>query len=387
VVSGDAMADVSHSSPSAFPTATASAPRARTEPLPSETLLRLHERMVEARCLEERLIRMQRGGDGYFWIGGPGEEAFNVSLGMLTKRGEGIDHDYLHLHYRSSATMLALGADPVDALRQMKSVAADPYSGGRNFCGHYSIRKWNVAPITSPIEVQYAIAIGTATAQKRGGGDAITIVQGGDAGTAEGDFASCLVWASRPGFELPMLIIVTHNGWGISTNAGEQHGEKHIADRGRGFGMRAATIDGNDVESAYRGLEEAMGYVRRERKPFLLEVYVSRLYGHSSSSGSNFVESETDCISELERKLEARGLRSAEACATLRAGFDERLLEAAKMVKHEPMPEPETAFDHVFTERDLVGERARRVPHDNRVWRAPACVHPTAKAVESGETH
>ena len=38
-----------------------------------------HERMVEGRCLEERLIRMQRGGDGYFWIGGPGEEAFNVA--------------------------------------------------------------------------------------------------------------------------------------------------------------------------------------------------------------------------------------------------------------------------------------------------------------------
>ena len=62
--------------------------------------------MVTARVLEERLIRMQRQGEGYFWIGGPGEEAFNTALGLLVKKGQGLDHDYLHLHYRSSATVL-----------------------------------------------------------------------------------------------------------------------------------------------------------------------------------------------------------------------------------------------------------------------------------------
>ena len=162
-----------HSSPSAAPPATMSLARS---PLPAELVLRAHELMVQSRCLEERLIRMQRGGDGYFWIGGPGEEAFNVALGLQVKKGHGLDHDYLHLHYRSSATLLAMGADPVDALRQMKSVATDPYSGGRNFVGHYSVRKWNVVPITSPIEVQYGVAIGTGIAQKRAGGDGITIV-------------------------------------------------------------------------------------------------------------------------------------------------------------------------------------------------------------------
>lgn len=386
------MADTTHTSPSGFPPAAMQAPhaaggaagRARVEPLPGDLLLRMHERMVEGRCLEERLIRMQRGGDGYFWIGGPGEEAFNVALGLLTHKGQGLAHDYLHLHYRSSATLLAMGADPIDALRQMKSVATDPYSGGRNFCGHYSKREWNVAPITSPIEVQYSVAIGTAIAQKRAGGEGITIVQGGDAGTAEGDFATCLVWATRPGFELPMLIVVTNNGWGISTPQNEQHGERFIADRGRAFGMRAATIDGNDAESAYRGIEEAMRYVRRERKPFLLEAYVSRLYGHSSSSGSNFVETEIDCVAEIERKLIARGLRSPDECAALREKHEQRLLEAAKTVTTEPKPDPRSVWDHVFAERDYVGEGARRVPHDNRVWRAPACSFPTSKPGASG---
>src|SRR5687768_13482546 len=133
------MADTSHSGPSGFPPGLSSGTRMRAEPLTGELLLRMHELMLEARVLEERLIRMQRGGEGYFWIGGPGEEAFNVALGLQVNKGQGLAHDYLHLHYRSSATLLAMGADPVDALRQMKNVATDPYSGGRNFCGHSSV--------------------------------------------------------------------------------------------------------------------------------------------------------------------------------------------------------------------------------------------------------
>ncbi len=39
------------------------------------------------------------------------EEAFNAALGLLAKKGRGVDHDYFHLHYRSSATLLAMGAD------------------------------------------------------------------------------------------------------------------------------------------------------------------------------------------------------------------------------------------------------------------------------------
>ena len=112
---------------------------------------------------------MNKQGDGYFWMGGPGEEAFNVALGLLVHKGQGPEYDYLHLHYRSSATLLAMGADPVDALRQMKSTATDPYSAGRNFCNHYSVRKWNVVPVSSPIEVQFSMAPGTALAQQARG--------------------------------------------------------------------------------------------------------------------------------------------------------------------------------------------------------------------------
>jgi 2-oxoisovalerate dehydrogenase E1 component alpha subunit len=326
--------------------------------LPSELLVRMHDVMVRARCLEERLIRMNKQGDGFFWIGGPGEEALNAALGMLIHKGQGPQFDYLHFHYRSSATLLAMGADPVDALRQMKNTATDPYSGGRNFCNHYSVRAWNVVPVSSPIEVQFSMAAGTAIANKRAGGKGITIVQGGDAGTAEGDFPTCLVWVSRPGSELPCLMIVANNQWGISTPASQQHGEKHIADRGKAFGIRTAVIDGNDPEIAYRELAIAIDYVRTERKPFLLEAKVSRLYGHSSASGANFIGDEADCIPAFEKKLEERKILTRAAMDELRARTTQELLEASKRVREEPQPRGEDIWKNVFAERDLVHEGA-----------------------------
>jgi len=329
-------------------------PRAPDAELSPELLVRMHSLMVQARVLEERLIAMYKQGDGYFWIGGPGEEAFNVPLGLLIQKGQGPQYDYCHFHYRQSATLLAMGADPADSLRQMKNTATDPYSGGRNFSNHYSKREWNVCPVSSVIEVQYSMCIGTGIAQKRAGGRGITIVTGGDAGTAEGDFASCLVWSSRPANPLPILIIVTNNKWGISTPAQGQHGEKRVSDRGKGFGIESKTIDGNDPEVCYREIAAAMEYIRTERKPFLMEAMVSRLYGHSSASGANVVLDEADCLRGFEKKLEERKLLTRQQMDELRQKYLLELQEAHKKVRQEPQPKGNTIYDHVFADRDLV---------------------------------
>ncbi len=304
--------------------------------------------MVKSRVLEERLIRMYKQNDGYFWIGGPGEEAFSVPLGMQVSKGMGLDHDFLHLHYRSSPIMLAMGAEPIDSMRQMKNVASDPYSGGRNFANHYSKRDWNVVPVSSTIETQYLTAIGTAIAQAKDGCKGITIVNGGDSGTAEGDFASALVWASRPVLPLPMLMIVTNNGVGISTPHCNQFGGDSIAARGTAFGIKNKVINGNDVEESWFELQAAIKYVREERKPFLLEAKVSRLYGHSSASGANFVSGEEDSLVSFEKNLEAAKILTRAQMDKLREDYTATMLEQSKQVKQEPMPSGDTIYDHVY---------------------------------------
>src|SRR5438046_49854 len=117
---------------------------------------KIYELMVKSRVLEERLIKIYKSGEGFFWIGGPGQEGF--------------DFDYLHLHYRSTPVVVAMGLEMIDGIRLMKNLATDKSTGGRNFCNHYAIPEWNVVPISSPIEVQYGQALGTAWAQRRHGG-------------------------------------------------------------------------------------------------------------------------------------------------------------------------------------------------------------------------
>lgn len=316
--------------------------------LAPELLVKIHDTMIKTRCLEERMIKMFKQSDGYFWLGGPGEEAFAIPLGMQGKVGQGVHYDFWHLHYRSSGILMPMGLDPMDAIRQMKNTVNDPFSGGRNFCNHLSARQWNVVPITSTIETQYLTAIGSAIAQKQEAKDSLTVVTGGDAGTAEGDFASCLVWSSRPGNELPLLMIVTNNAWGISTAACTQHGDKVISDRGKAFGMKTRTINGLDVEESWFAIREAMDYIRSERKPFLMEAIVTRLYGHSSATGANFIQGEEDPIITFEAQLASAGVLSPKEMNEVRENYTAQMLDMAKRVKEEPMPDPSTIYDYTY---------------------------------------
>jgi 2-oxoisovalerate dehydrogenase E1 component alpha subunit len=317
------------------------------ESLPAALCLQIYRIMVRTRVMEERMIKMSKSGEGYFWIGGPGEEAFNACLGLQVKKGEGPAYDFLVLHYRNSATLVAMGMPLVDGIRQMAMTVTDPHSRGRNFPSHYARREWNVLPVTSVIELRHAVAPGCALVQKRLGGDSITVVTGGDAGTAEGDFASCLVWSTRPGNELPVLIVVQNNSWGISTPAAAVHAEKCIIDRGKAFGIPGEVVDGNDPIASWHAIRRAMAWCRRERRPFMLEPMVSRLYGHSSSSGALRVKGEPDCITLFEHKLLEAGVLDPE---TVEQVHDEARAETeAALEQAQSEPKPTAADVEKFT--------------------------------------
>ena len=315
--------------------------------LPKEVQLHIFDNMVKSRVLEERLIKVYKTGDSFFWIGGAGEEAFGVPLGLLTHKGHGPQYDFLHLHYRGTPTLIAMGMTMIDSLRLTMNKATDPSTGGRNFCNHYCFPQWNVVPVSSPIEVQYGMALGTAMAQRRRKSKGITIVTGGDAGTAEGDFATALVWSNRPGNELPILMTVQNNRWGISTSYDGPHGEKHIIDRGKAFGMRTALVNGNDPIESYLAIQSEMDYIRKTGKPVLAEFMVSRLYGHSSATGAN---REVDaCPLELfEKKLVDAKMITSATVKEMWKRYDDESRAAAEQVRTEPVPTRESIWDNVF---------------------------------------
>jgi 2-oxoisovalerate dehydrogenase E1 component alpha subunit len=323
--------------------------------LPASRCLEIYRIMIRARAMEERMIKMSKSGQGYFWIGGPGEEAFNACLGLQINRGQGPAFDFLHLHYRNSATMVAMGMDLTDGIRQMAMTITDPFSAGRNFPSHFSRKEWNVIPVSSVIEVQFAMAPGTALVQKRLGGDGVTIVIGGESGASEGDFATCMLWSTRPGNELPVLMITMNNGWGISTPHCTQHHAEHTIERGKAFGIPGEVVDGNDPVASWFAIERALQHCRIERKPYMLEAMVSRLYGHSSSSGAPR-SSDPDCIALFEsRLLDAQLLDHAvidQAHEDARAEVD----AAVELVMQEPMPQKEDVerFTYAASSVDLV---------------------------------
>ncbi len=318
------------------------------ESLSAEQCVQIHQVMVRARVLEERMIQMSKSGEGYFWIGGPGEEAFNTCLGFQVKKGCGPAYDFLHLHYRNAATLLAMGMPMLDAVRQAAMTITDPHSMGRNFVGHYALRQWNVVPVSSVVEIQYAMASGTALVQKRHGGDGVTVVVGGDAGTAEGDFASCLIWSTRPGQELPVLMIVMNNQWGISTPTNTQYGLRNIIDRGDAYGIPGETVDGHDPVASWYAIRRALQWCRRQRRPYLLEPHVARLHGHSSSSGAARVLGEADCLGLFEQKLlETANLRQ-EAINGVWAAAREEAEQAVQVALREPQPSADDVRTHTY---------------------------------------
>ena len=303
--------------------------------------------MVRSRVMEERMIKMSKSGEGYFWIGGPGEEAFNAALGLQIKKGEGPAFDYLHLHYRNSATMVAMGMPLADGIRQMAMTATDVHSLGRNFPSHYAYRPWNVIPVSSVIEIQFAMAPGTALVQKRHGGDGVTIVIGGESGASEGDFESCLLWSTRPKNQLPVLMIVMNNGWGISTAYCSQSACTNVIDRGQPFGIPGEVVDGNDPIASWFAIAKALDHCRGQRKPYMLEARVSRLNGHSSSSGAPRSD-DPDCIPMFEEKLIAARLADEATLDEVHAAAQAEVEEAVAQVMKEPRPKPEDVEKFIY---------------------------------------
>lgn len=285
--------------------------------------------MLESRCLDERLIRCQKQGLGFFWTGGPGEEAFNSCLGALLRPGKGPDYDFLLPHYRSSAIALMCGERTIDFLRQMLMRRTDPFSLGRNFSNHFCNAARNLGPVSSPVNSQFVFALGTARAQL--GRQGITLVVGGDASTHQGDFASLLIWSTRPGNNLPILIAITNNRVGLSTPYETQHAHSSISERVAGYGIKSVTVDGLSIEKSYEVLQEAFEFVRKERKPYFIEAEVSRLYGHSSASGARLDPHSDDPLLRVDYPQQ------------LKSQIEERLRNELHQVLAEPSVESSSA--------------------------------------------
>jgi 2-oxoisovalerate dehydrogenase E1 component alpha subunit len=80
----------------------------------------------------------------------------------------------------------------------------------------------------------------------------------------------------------------------------------------------------------------------------LFEAYVSRLHGHSSSSGGNRVEGEVDCIEEFGKIIQTEYFYKKKELEAIKEKYDNEALEALQTVRGEPYPDGSTVYDHIY---------------------------------------
>ena len=232
-----------------------------------------------------------------------GHDLAQVLLGLQLKDG-----DAACGYYRSRPLLLALGVPLADALGSGMGLAGG-YSDGRDIGVVFNYPNPGGAhalPMCGGVGAQYTPAAGWAQAiaykqrvLKEGPEDSLALVLGGDASCATGGFWSTLTIVTTQ--QLPLLIYVEDNGYGISVPSEYQTPGKDIAANLASFsGLTIFNGDGTDPFEASKLIHDAMTHVRTQRSPALLRVTVPRLEGHSFQDTQAY-KSEAEVKSEWAR--------------------------------------------------------------------------------------
>lgn len=302
-----------------------------------------------------------------------GHEAVQLALAMQLK-----PQDWVAPYYRDDSILLGIGMQPYELMLQLMAKREDPFSGGRSYYCHPSLREedkpkiphqssatgMQAIPTTGvAMGVQYLEKMGLSRAPK----EALPVVvcSLGDASVTEGEVAEAFQMATLKQF--PILFLVQDNGWDISANA-EETRAMNAAEYAEGFkGLEVRSIEGNDFSLCYETLEEVIGLIRKERRPFLVHARVPLLNHHTSGVRKEWYR---DDLEEHQQRDPYPILRNQ----LLEAGLSEEeirqmevdvraLVEAdyARALAAED-PRPEDLFLHDFAPTPITEERGTREP-------------------------
>jgi 2-oxoisovalerate dehydrogenase E1 component len=288
-----------------------------------------------------------------------GHDVAQVLLGMQLKDGDAVCG-----YYRSRPMLLSLGVDLADALGSGMGLAGG-YSDGRDIGVVFNYPNPGGAhalPMCGGVGAQYTPAAGWAQAIEykqdvlgEGPGDAIALVLGGDASAATGGFWSALTIATTQ--QLPLLIYIEDNGYGISVPSEYQTPGKDIAANLASFsGLTIFNGDGTDPDEAAKLISEAVTHVRTKRTPALLRLTVPRLEGHSAQDTQAY-KSEEQIAAEWGRdplpKLKARSGLSDEQWQAIEQEVAGEVAAAVAEAEARGVSPAERVAAHVFFDGEM----------------------------------
>ncbi len=251
-----------------------------------DTLHQAFSLMATAKAMTELYEANFKEVSKYVHATARGHEAIQIAMGMLLT-----PDDWLSAYYRDDALLLAIGMKPYQLMLQLMAKKDDPFSGGRAYYSHPSLREDDKPKIphqSSATGMQAipttGIGLGISYKENRAIGDwtlpPVVVCSLGDASVTEGEVSEAFQMAALK--KLPMLYLVQDNGWDISANAKETRA-MNAAEYAKGFKeIETRSIDGTDFKLCYETLREVVDLIRKERRPFLVHATVPLLNHHTS---------------------------------------------------------------------------------------------------------
>jgi 2-oxoisovalerate dehydrogenase E1 component len=358
--------------------------------------LEAFELMATAKAMTELYEEHFKFVSKYVHATSRGHEAIQLAVGMQL-----LPQDYAWPYYRDDSILLGMGLEPFELMLQLMAKKDDPFSGGRSYYCHPSLRRDDKPKIphqSSATGMQAIPATGAAMGMqyKELEGLAeytdnkpLVVCSLGDASVTEGEVAEAFQMAALK--QLPILYLVQDNGWDISANAEEtraQDADEYI----KGFhGIESRRINGSDFFECYETVREVLELIRTERRPFLIHATVPLLNHHTSGVRKEWYRDDLeehqtrDPYPLFWSQLMDKGFKESELRRLVRRA-ERRVAADYEKARNAEDPSPESIFDHAFAPAAITEEQGQRAEEGKSIIpMVDAALHAVKELMEENQ--
>ena len=334
-------------------------------------LQKAYELMCTAKSMTDIYEKNKDITSKYVHATSRGHEAVQIAMGIQLK-----PEDWVSPYYRDDALLLSIGMSPYELTLQLMAKKNDPFSGGKSYYSHPSLRRDDMPKIphqSSATGMQAipttGIAMGVQYLEKQKLADnsknPIVVCSMGDGSITEGEVSEAFHMAALKQF--PILYLIQDNGWDISAS-GTEIRSNDIIEFVKGFGgIEIVKIEGNDFIQSYNAILVVINTMRKERRPFLIHADVPLLNHHTSGVRMEWYR---DDLPEHEKKdplpilksqlkknkIDLTRIKKIESQAVKNVETDYK--KALKAID----PDPEELFENVFHPTEITEEKGEREP-------------------------
>jgi 2-oxoisovalerate dehydrogenase E1 component len=244
----------------------------------------LYVELLKPRLIEEKMLILLRQGKISKWFSGIGQEAISIGSVLALDKEEFI----LPMH-RNLGVFTGRGIEFSRLFEQFQG-KENGFTKGRDRSFHFGSSEHHIVGMISHLGPQLSIADGISLAYKLEKQKKVSLVFSGDGGSSQGEFHEALNVAAV--WQLPVIFMIENNGYGLSTPSSEQFKFESFVDKGKGYGIDAISIDGNNILEVYKTVDKWAKSIRKKPRPVLIEANTFRMRGHEEASGTKYVPKE-----------------------------------------------------------------------------------------------